>query len=80
MASGDVGRPFITSLAAPAGRVRILRDAFNATMKDPQFIAEADKLRLPVSPQTAEDAQKVVEGIYATPDDIVQAARKIAGE
>jgi len=49
-------------------------------MKDPQFIAEAEKLRLPISPKTGEEALKIVEDIYATPEDIVQAAKKISGE
>ncbi len=77
LASAQVGRPFIASQAVPAERVRILRDAFNATVKDPEFIAEAKKLRLPVSPKTGEEALKIVEEIYATPDDIVAAARKV---
>jgi tripartite-type tricarboxylate transporter receptor subunit TctC len=80
LASAQVGRPFIASPAVPAERVRILRDAFNATMKDPQFVAEAEKLRLPVSPKTGEEALAIVEAIYATPEDIVQAARKVAAE
>jgi tripartite-type tricarboxylate transporter receptor subunit TctC len=80
LASAQVGRPFIASPAVPSERIRILRDAFNATMKDMQFIAEAEKLRLPISPKTGEEALKIVEDIYATPDDIVQAARKISGE
>jgi tripartite-type tricarboxylate transporter receptor subunit TctC len=80
LASARVGRPFIASQAVPPERIRILRDAFNATMKDPQFIAEAEKLRLPISPKTGEEALKIVEDIYATPDDIVQAAKKMADE
>jgi hypothetical protein len=80
LASAQVGRPFIASQAVPAERVRILRDAFNATMKDPQFVAEAEKLRLPISPKTGEEALAIVEAIYATPEDIVQAARKVAAE
>jgi tripartite-type tricarboxylate transporter receptor subunit TctC len=80
LASAQLGRPFIASLAVPAERIRILRDAFNATMKDPQFITELEKLRLPLSPKTGEEALQVVEGIYATPDDIVAAARKVASE
>jgi tripartite-type tricarboxylate transporter receptor subunit TctC len=80
LASAQVGRPFIASQAVPPERVRILRDAFNATMKDPQFIAELDKLRLPLSPKTGEEALKIVEDIYATPDDIVQAAKKMTEE
>jgi len=77
LASAQVGRPFIASQAVPAERIRILRDAFNATMKDPQFIAEAQKLRLPISPKTGEEALKIVEEIYATPDDIAAAARSV---
>jgi len=79
-APGQVGRPFIASTAVPADRIKTLRDAFNETVKDPAFIADAQGLRLPVSPKTAEEALSTVESIYATPDDIVQAARKIAGE
>jgi tripartite-type tricarboxylate transporter receptor subunit TctC len=78
--SGQVGRPFIASAAVPAERVRILRDAFNAAVRDPQFIAEAQKLRLPVSPKTGEESLQTVQDIYAIPDEIVQAARKIASE
>jgi tripartite-type tricarboxylate transporter receptor subunit TctC len=80
VASGRIGRPFIASAAVPAERVRILRDAFNATVRDPKFIAEAQKLRLPISPKSGEEALKIVEEIYATPDTIVDAARKIAGD
>jgi exodeoxyribonuclease V alpha subunit len=75
--AGNVLRDLIASQAVPAERVRILRDAFNATMKDSEFVAEATKLRLPISPKTGEEALKIVEDIYATPDDIVAAARKV---
>jgi tripartite-type tricarboxylate transporter receptor subunit TctC len=80
LASNQLGRPFIASAAVPAERVKILRDAFAATVKDPKFIAEATKLRLPVSPTVGEAALKVVEGIYRIPDDIVVAARKVIKE
>jgi tripartite-type tricarboxylate transporter receptor subunit TctC len=79
-ASGQLGRPFLASAAVPAERVALLRRAFDETMKDPEFIADARKGRLPVSPKSGEEALRTVEAIYATPDDIVQAARKIAGE
>jgi len=79
LASAQLGRPFLAPPGIPAERLRILRDAFNATVKDPQFVAEATKIRLPVSPKTGEEALKIVEEIYAAPDDIVQAAKKVAG-
>jgi hypothetical protein len=77
LADSVLGRPFIVARAVPADRVRILRDAFAAAVKDPEFIAEAKKLRLPVSPRTGEEAAKAIDAIYATPPDIVAAARKI---
>ena len=80
LASNQLGRPFMASAAVPADRVRILRAAFAATMKDPQFIADATKLRLPISPVIGEAAVKVVEDIYAIPQDIVAAARQVIRE
>jgi tripartite-type tricarboxylate transporter receptor subunit TctC len=80
LASNQLGRPFIASAAVPAERVRILREAFAATMTDPQFMTEAQKLRLPISPVIGEAALKVVGGIYAIPQEIVAAARQVIRE
>ena len=80
VADGDLGRPFIASHAVPADRIRILRAAFAAAVKDKDFIAEAKSLRLPVSPRTGEEAEQIIENLYATPADIVDAARKIAAD
>ncbi len=77
LASNQLGRPFMASAAVPAERVTILRTAFAATMKDPVFIAETQKLRLPLSPTVGEAARKVVDDIYAIPADIVEAARAV---
>ena len=78
--SGDVGRPYIVSMAVPADRLKLLRDAFDMSVKDSQFIADATKQRLPISPKNAEEALKTVQAIYATPDEIVAAAKSISGE
>jgi hypothetical protein len=75
-----VGRPFIASLSVPADRIEVLRKAFDETVQDREFVADARKLRMPVTPKSAGQALRTVEEIYATPEDIVQAARRIAGE
>ena len=80
ISSVELGRPFIASQSVPADRIRILRDAFNDTMKDPAFVADATKLRLPNMPRTGEEAIKIVEAIYAAPNNVVDKARKLAGE
>jgi tripartite-type tricarboxylate transporter receptor subunit TctC len=79
-ASGQVGRPFIASSLVPADRIELLRAAFDETMKDQQFAEDARKLHMPASPKSARQALSTVQEIYATADDIVQAARRIAGE
>ena len=80
VSSVELGRPFIASRFVPADRIRILRDAFNDTMTDPAFVADTTKLRLPVMPRTGEEAIKIVEAIYAAPKNVVDEARKLAGE
>ena len=79
-AANELGRPFVASRGVPAERIAVLRHAFAQAVADPAFIAEAAKARLPVSPRLGEQALKIVDEIYATPPDIVAAARKIIGE
>lgn len=77
LASGEVGRPYVASLAVPSDRLKLLRAAFDSTMIDPAFLAEAKKLDMPISPVPGVEAAKLVGDIYAAPDDIVSAAREI---
>ena len=79
-AGGALGRPFIAARAVPRERVDILRKAFAAAVKDPDFLAEAKSQRLPVSPHTGEEAETIVEQLYATPRAVIDAARKVAAE
>jgi tripartite-type tricarboxylate transporter receptor subunit TctC len=79
--SGDVGRPYIVSRDVPKDRVKVLRDAFNAVVKDPQFVAEAEKQLLTViGPLTGEEAEKMVAEIYKATPDIVAQAKDITGD
>lgn len=80
VSGGQLGRPFIASAAVPPERLKILRDAFDATMKDPAFRADLNKLRLPFSPKTADEALKTVGAIYASPPDVIEAAKKIVAQ
>ena len=77
--SGGVGRPYIVSKDVPAERLRTLRAAFDATMRDAEFLAEAAKLRLPVTPRNADESRKLVDELYAAPPELVKEARAIAG-
>ena len=70
----QLGRPFATN-AAPADRVAALRAAFAATMKDPEFLAEAAKLGFEVDPVLGEKMQSIVVKVLATPRDIAAKAK-----
>ncbi|MDO9443127.1 MAG: tripartite tricarboxylate transporter substrate-binding protein [Beijerinckiaceae bacterium] len=70
----EMGRPFSTPPGVPAERVAALRRAFDATMKDPDFIAEAARAQLEIEPLTGEQIETLLAGAYAAPKDIVQRA------
>jgi tripartite-type tricarboxylate transporter receptor subunit TctC len=72
-----LGRPVMTTPGVPAERVKALRDAFAATMKDPEFIAAANQSKFELAPIRGEDMQTVVERVLATPAPLVARARKI---
>jgi tripartite-type tricarboxylate transporter receptor subunit TctC len=75
-----LGRLFMVSGAVPAERVATLRAAFDAMLADPQFLAEAARLRLIVTPMNAAEVTRRVAQLYATPADLVARAKTIAGE
>lgn len=73
----QLGKPLIASPAVPADRIQILQKAFDQTVKDPQFLAEAEKLQLDVSPKSSAEAMKILDDIYSLPADIIQEAKVV---
>ena len=70
----SIARPFAAPPGLPADRLQALRAAFDATMKDPQFLAEAKRLNLEVRPVSGGDVEKLIKELYATPPDVVKLA------
>ena len=70
----SIARPFAAPPGIPPERLAALRAAFDATMKDPQFLAEAKRLDLEVRPVNGAAVQKLIEEVYATPADVVKLA------
>ncbi len=73
----EPGRPVAAPPGVPADRLAALRRAFDATMKDPDFIKEADKLQMEIEPLTAAEIQKLLEEAYSTPKAIVAEAAEL---
>jgi tripartite-type tricarboxylate transporter receptor subunit TctC len=72
-----MGRPFLAPPGVPRDRVDALRKAFMDTMKDKEFLAEADKAQLEITPVPGEEIQKLVADLYNTPPQIAQKAGEL---
>jgi len=71
----EFGRPFFLPPNVPADRVEALRRAFDATMKDPQFLADAQRLQLDIDPLTGEQVAALVEQVARTSPDTAARVR-----
>ena len=69
-------RPYFVAHGTPPELANILRTAFDATMNDPQFMADAQKVGVDVSPLPGARVQALVEKLYSTPKDIVERAKQ----
>src|SRR3954466_8127046 len=79
--SGDaLGKPMATAPNVPADRVTALRDAFDATVKDPEFLKAAAAARIEVSPILGVQLQDTVEKVLATPKNLADRAKAIIAE
>jgi tripartite-type tricarboxylate transporter receptor subunit TctC len=76
LAGQAMARPYAAPPGIPDDRRRALIAAFDATMKDPEFLADAEKLQADVSPVTAAEIDKLLAEVYATPMGIIAAAAK----
>src|SRR5262249_20998800 len=70
----EAGRPFAAPPGVPADRLAALRRAFEATLADPEFRADADKAQLEIEPLTATEIEALLAKAYGAPRTIVQKA------
>jgi tripartite-type tricarboxylate transporter receptor subunit TctC len=70
-AGQDIGRPFVAPPDLPPDRLKMLRDAFSATMKDPEFVSDVQRSKLDLEPEDGEHIAALIAKIYATPKPII---------
>jgi len=73
----QVGHGFYVSPNVPLARVAALRAAFDATMKDPAYLAEAKERKLIVDPVAGVDLQRAIANAMATPTPIIEKFKKM---
>src|SRR3954468_8897024 len=69
-----LGRPYLAPPGVPQDRVDALRQGFMDTMKDKEFLAEAEKAQLEITPIDGVALQKLVAEVYKTPPEIAKEA------
>jgi hypothetical protein len=80
LAANVFGRPIATPPGVPSERVRILREGWNKTVKDTEFLAEAKKRGWPVEPVAGEELESLAKEVIAQPPEVVQRLKKFLGE
>jgi len=70
-------RSYILPAEVPAPLLDTLRAAFDATMADPQFLEDADRIRIDISPLSGAKVQELVGKLYATPKHVIMRARQV---
>jgi tripartite-type tricarboxylate transporter receptor subunit TctC len=69
------GRPLVAPLETDPARLAVLRNSFQTMMKDPAFLADAEKIRLEVRPMAPDDIVAIINDIYRTPADVLERTR-----
>lgn len=72
-----MGRPYFVAPEVPEDRLAVLRNAFDAAIKDPDLLAEAKTQRLEIDPVGGAEVQALVQRLHGTPASLVQQARDI---
>jgi tripartite-type tricarboxylate transporter receptor subunit TctC len=75
-----MGRPYLAPPGVPDDRRTALRRAFDVTMKDPAFLADAAKVRLDISPIAGDAIDRFLQDVYSTPRPLVERAAKILAQ
>jgi tripartite-type tricarboxylate transporter receptor subunit TctC len=74
----EMGRPFAMPPGVPPDRIALMRRAFDETLKDPGFLAEAAKLQLEIDPLTGAEIAALLNRAYSAPKPIVARAAQLA--
>jgi tripartite-type tricarboxylate transporter receptor subunit TctC len=75
----ELGRPFLMPPDTPKVLVSTIRRAFDETLRDPLFLADAEKALLEVNPVTGEAMEQALKQAYATPKELIQRAGELNG-
>lgn len=79
LAGGALGRPMVATPGVPPDRVKILREAFARTMKDPGFLDELKKKGFELEPSSGEELEAIIKEAVIQPPEVIARLKKILG-
>ena len=77
LAGDELGRPMVAPPGVPADRVKILREAYARSLKDPDLIAEVNKSRLDMEPSSGEEIQALYKELMDQPREVIERVKKL---
>jgi len=80
LAASDFFRPHYGPPGIPPERVKILREAYTKTMKDPAFLAEAKKRKLEINPTSGEEMDALIKDVMDQPPAVIERMKKLLGK
>ena len=79
LTAGDLGRPMFGPPGMPPDRVKVLRDAYDKTMQDPQLQAEVKKRNYEFDPVKGEELEKLAKEVVSQPPETIEKLKKVLG-
>jgi tripartite-type tricarboxylate transporter receptor subunit TctC len=80
LASGDLGRPFVTPPGTMPERLKVLRDSFRKTMGSSAFLADVKNRKLEADPQFGEELEVIAKQAVNQPKEVIERMKKLLGE
>jgi len=77
LSTTEFGRPYVLPPETPKEIVAIMRKAVADAVKDPELIAEADKMKLDMVYTPPDRLEQLVRSLYETPPAMIEAVRKL---
>lgn len=80
LAAGALGRPLVGTPGIPPERVTILHEAFNKTLKDPDFLVEIERRKYELQPVKGEELEAMAKDVIAQTPDVIERMKKLLGK
>jgi tripartite-type tricarboxylate transporter receptor subunit TctC len=80
LASGDFHRPYLGPPNMRPEHVKVLREAFMKTVKDPAFLAEAKNKKLDIDPSSGEEVEALAKEVMSQPPEVIERLKKLMGK